>query len=112
VKVSVKPHSSHVLWWMTDPTGPAFEAALRALEKGYGRKPVGIGSGGTIGFVGPLAQLFGGAPALLLGIEDPESGAHAPNESLHAGEFRKLTASLAHLFDEVGQLSGPVRGRV
>jgi acetylornithine deacetylase/succinyl-diaminopimelate desuccinylase-like protein len=109
VKVSVKPHSSHVLWWMTDPTGPAFEAALRALEKGYGHKPVGIGSGGTIGFVGPLAQLFGGAPALLLGIEDPESGAHAPNESLHAGDFRKLTASLAHLFDEVGRLGDRVR---
>jgi acetylornithine deacetylase/succinyl-diaminopimelate desuccinylase-like protein len=105
VQVSVKPHSNHVLWWMTDPTGPAFEAALRALEKGYGRKPVGIGSGGTIGFVGPLAQLFGGAPALLLGIEDPESGAHAPNESLHAGDFRKLTASLAHLFDEVSHIT-------
>jgi acetylornithine deacetylase/succinyl-diaminopimelate desuccinylase-like protein len=109
VKVSVKPHSKHVLWWMTDPTGPAFEAALSALEKGYGRKPVGIGSGGTIGFVGPLAELFGGAPALLLGIEDPESGAHAPNESLHAGDFRKLTASIAHLFDEVGRAGDRVR---
>jgi acetylornithine deacetylase/succinyl-diaminopimelate desuccinylase-like protein len=109
VKVSVKPHGPHVLWWMTDPTGPAFEAALRALEKGYGRKPVGIGSGGTIGFVGPLAQLFGGAPALLLGIEDPETGAHAPNESLHAGDFRKLTASLAHLLDEVGRLGDRLR---
>jgi hypothetical protein len=38
----------------------------------------------------------------LLGIEDPFSNAHAPNESLHAGDFRKLTASLAHLFDLLG----------
>jgi len=104
VKVHVKDHGS-VKWWMTDPNGPAFEAALEALEAGYGRKPIAIGCGGSIGFVGPLAELFGGAPALLLGIEDPKTNAHAPNESLDAGDFRKLTASLAHLFENVGKLS-------
>jgi acetylornithine deacetylase/succinyl-diaminopimelate desuccinylase-like protein len=108
VKVTVKPHGA-VKWWMTDPNGPAFEAAMTALERGFGKKPAAIGCGGSIGFVGPLADLFGGAPALLLGIEDPLSNAHAPNESLHAGDFRKLTASLAHLFDLLGQLPG---GRV
>jgi acetylornithine deacetylase/succinyl-diaminopimelate desuccinylase-like protein len=103
VQVSVKPAGS-VKWWMTDPNGPAFEAAMKALKKGFGTKPVSIGCGGSIGFVGPLAELFGGAPALLLGIEDPVSNAHAPNESLHAGIFRKLTASLTHLFDNLGNL--------
>jgi cysteinylglycine-S-conjugate dipeptidase len=103
VKVNVKPAGS-VKWWMTDPTGPAFTAATKALKKGFGVKPVAIGCGGSIGFVGPLAELFGGAPALLLGIEDPLSNAHAPNESLHAGDFRKLTASLAHLFEQIGTL--------
>ena len=44
---------------------------MKALKKGFGVKPVAIGCGGSIGFVGPLAELFGGAPALLLGIEDP-----------------------------------------
>jgi cysteinylglycine-S-conjugate dipeptidase len=102
VKVTVKPHGA-VKWWMTDLHGPAFEAAMTALEKGFGKKPAAIGCGGSIGFVGPLADLFGGAPALLLGIEDPLSNAHAPNESLHAGDFRKLTASLAHLFDLLGR---------
>jgi acetylornithine deacetylase/succinyl-diaminopimelate desuccinylase-like protein len=105
VKVTVKSAGA-VKWWMTDPHGPAFEAALTALEKGFGKKPAAIGCGGSIGFVGPLADLFGGAPALLLGIEDPLSNAHAPNESLHAGDFRKLTASLAHLFDLLGKLTG------
>jgi acetylornithine deacetylase/succinyl-diaminopimelate desuccinylase-like protein len=105
VQVTVKPHGPGVKWWMTDPTGPAFEAALAALRAGFGRDPAPIGCGGSIGFVGPLADLFGGAPALLLGIEDPKSNAHAPNESLHADDFRKLMVSMAHLFANLGKLS-------
>jgi acetylornithine deacetylase/succinyl-diaminopimelate desuccinylase-like protein len=106
VKVTVKPAGSSVKWWMTDPEGPAFEAALSAMKSGFKKAPVAIGCGGTIGFVGPLADLFGGAPALLMGIEDPKSNAHAPNESLHEGDWRKLMASLAHLFENLGDLPG------
>jgi cysteinylglycine-S-conjugate dipeptidase len=106
VQVTVKEAGAAVDWWMTDPNGPAFEAALAALRKGFDRDPVAIGCGGTIGFVGPLAELFGGAPALLLGIEDPSSNAHAPNESLHEGDFKKLMASLVALFDNLGKAPG------
>jgi acetylornithine deacetylase/succinyl-diaminopimelate desuccinylase-like protein len=109
VEVSVTSAGAPCNWWMTDPNGPAFEAAMAALRSGYGRDAVGIGCGGSIGFVGPLAELFGGAPALLLGIEDPMSNAHAPNESLHEGDFKKLMASLVHLFENLGKLPG---GRV
>src|SRR5262249_38749796 len=98
----VKPQSG--TWWMTDPNGPAFEAAIAALRAGFKKEPVPIGCGGSIGFVGPLAELFGGAPALLLGIEDPKSNAHAPNESLHEGDFRKLMVSLVHLFANLGAI--------
>ncbi|HEX4592067.1 MAG TPA: M20/M25/M40 family metallo-hydrolase, partial [Gemmataceae bacterium] len=55
-KVTVKPQGN-VKWWMTDPNGPAFEAAMAAMRQGFDRDPVGIGCGGTIGFVGPLAEL-------------------------------------------------------
>jgi acetylornithine deacetylase/succinyl-diaminopimelate desuccinylase-like protein len=109
VQVTVKPHGKPVKWWMTDPTGPAFDAALAAMRAGFGKEPVPIGCGGTIGFVGPLADLFGAAPALLLGIEDPRSNAHAPNESLHEGDWHNLMQSLAHLFANLGALPG---GRV
>ncbi|HZT79031.1 MAG TPA: dipeptidase, partial [Gemmataceae bacterium] len=106
VKVTVKQHGSSVKWWMTDPNGPAFEAAMSALKAGFRKEPAAIGCGGTIGFVGPLADLLGGAPALLLGIEDPKSNAHAPNESLHEGDWKKLMASLTHLFANLGELPG------
>jgi acetylornithine deacetylase/succinyl-diaminopimelate desuccinylase-like protein len=105
VRVTVKPLGS-VKWWRTDPTGPAFDAAMRAMKSGFGRDAVAIGCGGTIGFVGPLAELFGGAPALLMGIEDPMSIAHAPNESLHEGDWKKLMRSLTYLFANLGNLPG------
>lgn len=104
-KVTVKEASKAVEWWMTDPNGPAFEAALTSLSKGFGKEPVAIGCGGTIGFVGPLSELFGGAPALLLGIEDPASNAHAPNESLHEEDWKKLMASIVHLFENLGKIA-------
>jgi acetylornithine deacetylase/succinyl-diaminopimelate desuccinylase-like protein len=104
-EVRVTPAGPPVDWWMTDPNGPAFEAALAAMRVGFDRDPVAIGCGGSIGFVGPLSELFGGAPALLMGIEDPASNAHAPNESLHEGDFKKLMASLVRLFDNLGKLT-------
>lgn len=104
-KVTVKPHGGHVKWWITDPNGPAFEAALAAQKAAFGRQPVPIGSGGTIGFVGPLADLLGGVPALLFGIGDPKSSPHAPDESLNEADWGKLMASLAHLFQNLGKLS-------
>jgi len=103
VRVNVKPHGN-VKWWMTDPRGPAFEAAVDAMKAAYQRDPAAIGCGGTIGFVGPLAELFDNAPALLLGIEDPASNAHAPNESLHEGDWHKLMVSLAYLFENLSSL--------
>ena len=100
VEVSVEPHGNSVDWWMTDPQGPAFEAAIASLRKGFNTEPVGIGCGGTIGFVRPLVELLGGVPALLFGIEDPHSNAHAPNESLHQGDWFRLMKSLIYFYSE------------
>src|SRR3989337_1113947 len=45
VKVTVELHGPPVSWWMTDPRGPAFEAAIEALQMGFKKKPVAIGCG-------------------------------------------------------------------
>lgn len=105
-KVNVTLSEHLVDWWMTDPTGPAFDACMKALASGFGKKPHAIGCGGSIGFVGPLSKLFGGAPALLIGIEDPHSQPHSQNESLNEGEFAKVAASLAHLYQNLAELPG------
>lgn len=105
-QVKIEPLGS-VDWWMTEPTGPAFSIACAALGAGFKKEPALIGSGGSIGFVRPLSQLFDDAPALLLGIGDPQSNPHAANESLNVADFQKLVRSLAHLFDGLGQISAP-----
>ena len=78
--------------WQTDPTGPAFDAARRALRAGFGVDAVLMGVGGSIPFVGPFADAFGGIPALLLGPSDPHSRIHGENESLHLADWRSVDA--------------------
>ncbi len=98
VEVSADPA---VGGWRIEPSGPAFEAAERALRAGYGRDPVYIGCGGSIPFVAPFVEVLGGVPALLLGLEDPICNAHGENESLDLADFASALRSATHLFAEL-----------
>jgi cysteinylglycine-S-conjugate dipeptidase len=87
--------------WSCEPIGWAFDAAERALTIGFGTAPVRMGVGGTIPFVGPFVEVFGGIPALLLGPADPGSRIHGEDESLHLGDWRNLVVSEAILLAEL-----------
>jgi len=108
VQVTAKVNGS-TPWWTTDPDGPAFEAARRALKAGFKKDAAMIGAGGSIGFVQPFSDLLGGAPCLLTGVEDPSCNAHSENESLHLGDFKKCIAATVHLYDELSRV--PVGAR-
>ncbi|HVP66700.1 MAG TPA: M20/M25/M40 family metallo-hydrolase [Anaeromyxobacteraceae bacterium] len=100
VEVAVKIHEG-VPPWKTDVSHPAFAAAFRALRAGYGREALAIGCGGSIGFVAPFAKALGGAPALLIGVEDPRCNAHSENESLNLADFGAAVRSAIHLYAEL-----------
>ncbi len=87
--------------WSTDSSGPAFDAARRALRAGYGCDAVEIGAGGSIPFVGPFAKALGGVPALLIGTEDPACNAHAEDESLYVPDFLASCRAAVHLYAEL-----------
>ena len=87
--------------WETAPNGPAFDAATRALRAGFGTDPVLMGVGGSIPFVGPFADAFGGIPALLLGPADPTSRIHGEDESLHLADWHSLIRSEVILLSEL-----------
>jgi acetylornithine deacetylase/succinyl-diaminopimelate desuccinylase-like protein len=90
--------------WSAEPDGPAFEACARALEAAYGHPVVFAGVGGSIPFVAPFSAAFGGVPALLLGVEDPDTRAHGIDESLHLADWRNACLGEAYLLAELAAI--------
>lgn len=66
-----------------DSEGWAKPMAEEALSAAWGQKSVNIGIGGSIPFIADLTEVFPGAQILVTGVEDPDSRAHSPNESVH-----------------------------
>jgi acetylornithine deacetylase/succinyl-diaminopimelate desuccinylase-like protein len=72
-----------------DDTGWASELARVALKAAWDETAVDIGVGGSIPFIADLIEVFPGAQILVTGVEDPDSRAHSPNESVHLESLRK-----------------------
>ena len=75
--------------FLADTTGSAAMAARVAMEDAWGVAPVDMGVGGSIPFISDFVAMFPEAQILVTGVEDPDSRAHSPNESLHIGAFEK-----------------------
>jgi cysteinylglycine-S-conjugate dipeptidase len=84
-------------------TGPAYAAARDAFATAWGVPPVEIGVGGSIGFMGPFAEAFPEAEVLITGVEDPDTRAHAADESLHLADFEQACLAEALLLDRLGE---------
>jgi acetylornithine deacetylase/succinyl-diaminopimelate desuccinylase-like protein len=82
--------------FLVDTDGWAVEEAKATMAEAYGQDAVEMGAGGSIPFIADLVERFPGAQILITGVEDPDSRAHSPNESLHLGTFQK--AILAETF--------------
>ena len=84
-------------------SGPAYAAAREAFATAWGVTPVEIGVGGSIGFLAPFAEAFPEAEVLITGVEDPDTRAHAANESLHLADFERACLAEALLLHRLGR---------
>jgi acetylornithine deacetylase/succinyl-diaminopimelate desuccinylase-like protein len=65
--------------------GPWVEAAQDAVQFAFGRKPVFVREGGTIGAVLTMEQMLN-CPIVFMGLSLPDHGYHAPNENFDWGQ--------------------------
>ncbi len=86
--------------WMTSYDNPFVQAAARAIEKGFGQKPVLTREGGSIPVVSTFQEELG-LPSVLFGVGLPDENAHAPNEKLDVGNFHGGIIASAILYNEI-----------
>lgn len=91
--------------YAANTSGPAYTAARSAYSRAFGAPVVEIGVGGSIAFVAPFAAAFPDAEILITGVEDPDTRAHGPNESLHLGDFFSACVAEVLLLERLGARS-------
>jgi len=69
-------------------SGWAKKLAEASLSAAFGNDSVDIGIGGSIPFIADLLEVFPSAQILVTGVEDADSRAHSPNESVHVDTLR------------------------
>ena len=74
------------------------------MADAWGTAPVDIGVGGSIPFIADLLEVFPDAAILVTGVEDPDTRAHAANESLHLGEFERVCLAEALLLERLSTI--------
>lgn len=87
--------------FLVDSSGWAATEAKNAMEQAWGVAPVEMGVGGSIPFIADLVDVFEDAQILVTGVEDPDSRAHSPNESLHLGVFHRAILTEALLLTKL-----------
>jgi acetylornithine deacetylase/succinyl-diaminopimelate desuccinylase-like protein len=85
-------------------SGPYAEAAKRAMKAGFGREPVFVREGGSIGAVTTMQQAWR-VPVLFMGLSLPEHGYHAPNEHFDWGQASGGMKALATYFAELATMN-------
>ncbi|TFC13833.1 dipeptidase [Cryobacterium algoritolerans] len=89
--------------FLVDTSGWAVTETRLAMTEAWGRAPVDIGVGGSIPFIADLVRVFPEAQILVTGVEDPDSRAHSPNESLHLGVFKRAVLGEALLLGRLNR---------
>ncbi len=85
---------------ITPIDSPGVRAAVSALEKGFGKKPLYQREGGSIPIVVQFKEILG-LDTVLLGFGLPDENAHAPDEHINLDNFFGGMRTSAHFYNEL-----------
>ena len=88
-------------------TGPHAEAIKAAMKVAFGREPVFVREGGSIGAVLSMERVLR-VPIFFLGLSLPEHGYHAPNENYDWRQASGGMLAFADYFRRVGEFDRSV----
>ncbi|MGJ3243486.1 MAG: M20/M25/M40 family metallo-hydrolase [Opitutales bacterium] len=83
----------------------AFRTAEAATEKQFGQRPLYLREGGSVPIIGEIRRVCG-VDSVMLGLFDPETRPHAPNESFDLGVMEKGIAVFADIFAGIANKAG------
>ncbi|GAA2205337.1 dipeptidase [Nonomuraea monospora] len=81
--------------FMAGLDGPAYKAIGWAMEEAYGSPMALLGQGGSIPLCNVLAETYPAAELILMGVEEPRTLMHAPNESVDPAELASMALTEA-----------------
>lgn len=100
----VKLETEGQMWPYKAPTsGPLADAVKDAMQFAFGREPVFVREGGSIGAVISMEKVLA-APVMFLGLSLPEHGYHAPNENFDWQQASGGMVAFAKYFDNVARM--------
>lgn len=85
---------------ITPIDSPGVKAAVTALQKGFGKKPLYQREGGSIPIVVQFKKILG-IDSVLLGFGLPDENAHAPDEFINLDNFFGGIRTAAHFYNEL-----------
>jgi acetylornithine deacetylase/succinyl-diaminopimelate desuccinylase-like protein len=103
------PYGAHIVFetekggagWVAPEIAPWLEESVeRSSQTYFGKGAMTFGEGGSIPFMGMLGARYPQAQFLITGVLGPQSNAHGPNEFLHVGYAKKLTACVAQVLSD------------
>ncbi|HEY1250809.1 MAG TPA: M20/M25/M40 family metallo-hydrolase [Thermoanaerobaculia bacterium] len=100
----VKVSAEHALpAYQGKTTGPYADAIRGAMQFAFGKEPVFVREGGSIGAVLSMEKVLK-SPVFFLGLSLPEHGYHAPNENFDWAQAEGGMAAFADYFRRIGEL--------
>ena len=81
--------------FFADTTGPAYQALAKSMGEAFGVPMNTLGQGGSIPLCNVFADTYPEAEIILMGVEEPMTLIHAPNESVDPNEIERCALAEA-----------------